>query len=89
MLLLFFGEINPKIYAAYNPHKLAFLFARPIRGVMILFAPLVKAFTFLSSLLFHKSREHSPSLHRTISRGRDQDLPDHGRPGHVAPSARR
>jgi putative hemolysin len=67
VLLLLFGEINPKIYAAYNPHKTAFLFVRPIRWVMFLFAPLVKAITFLSSLLFHKSREHSPSLNRTIS----------------------
>ncbi|MDD8025218.1 MAG: hemolysin family protein [Acidobacteriota bacterium] len=67
VLLLLFGEINPKIYAAYNPHKLAFLYARPIRVVMILFAPLVKLFTFVSSLIFRKSREHSPGLHRAIS----------------------
>ncbi|MCX6559724.1 MAG: hemolysin family protein [Candidatus Aminicenantes bacterium] len=67
ILLLFFSEINPKIYAAYNPHKLAFLFARPVRGVMILFAPLIKVFTFVSSLLFRKSRERSPSLNRTIT----------------------
>jgi putative hemolysin len=67
VLLLIFAEINPKIYAAYNPHKLAFLFARPVRGVMVLFTPLVKAFTFVSSLLFRKSRERSPSLSRTIT----------------------
>lgn len=67
VLLLFFGEINPKIYAAYNPHKLAFLFARPLRGLMILLSPLAKAFTFLSSLLFRKSRERSPSLAKSIS----------------------
>jgi putative hemolysin len=67
VLLLFFGEINPKIYAAYNPHKLAFLYARPIRGLMLLFAPLVKAFTFVSSLIFRRSRERSPGLNRTIS----------------------
>jgi putative hemolysin len=52
ILLLFFAEINPKIYAAYNPLKLAFLFARPIRAFMVLFYPFVKAFTFLSNLLF-------------------------------------
>ncbi len=67
VLLLFFGEINPKIYAAYNPHKLAFLYARPLRGLMIVLLPLVKAFTFLSSLLFRKAREQSPSLARSIS----------------------
>ncbi len=68
VLLLFFSEINPKIYAAYNPHKLTFLFVRPIRAFMFLFAPLVKAFTFVSSLIFRKSRESSPSLNRAISK---------------------
>ncbi len=67
VLLLFFSEINPKIYAAYNPHKLAFLFARPLRGLMVLLSPLVQAFTFLSSLLFRKSRESSPHLAKAIS----------------------
>ncbi len=67
VVLLFFSEINPKIYAAYHPHKLAFLVARPLRGIMILLFPLAKAFTFLSSLLFRKSREHSPSLAKSIS----------------------
>jgi putative hemolysin len=52
ILLLFFAEINPKIYAAYNPLKLAFLFSRPIRAFMILLFPFIKAFTFLSNLMF-------------------------------------
>ncbi len=67
VLLLFFAEFNPKIYAAYNPHKLAFLFAWPVRGLMILFYPLVRAFTFLSSLIFRRSRETSPSMAKALS----------------------
>ncbi len=67
LLLLFFSEINPKIYAAYNPHKLAFLFAWPVRGFMILFSPLVRAFTFISSLIFRHSRETSPSMAKALS----------------------
>jgi putative hemolysin len=56
LLLLFFSEINPKIYAAYNPLKLALAFAWPVRFFMLAFYPFVKAFTFLSSLIFRKSR---------------------------------
>ena len=39
LLLLFFAEINPKIYAAYNPLKMSFLLARPIRVFMIALLP--------------------------------------------------
>ena len=56
LLLLFFSEINPKIYAAYNPLKLALAFAWPVHFFMLAFYPFVKAFTFLSSLIFRKSR---------------------------------
>jgi len=52
LLILFFSEINPKVYAAYNPIKLSFFVAPLIRGFMVLLWPLVKAFTFFTSLLF-------------------------------------
>jgi putative hemolysin len=67
ILLLFFSEINPKIYAAYNPLKLSFLLARPIRALMIVLFPFVKAFTFLSGLLFPKAGRETRGSARAIS----------------------
>ena len=67
ILLLFFSEINPKIYAAYNPLKISFIFIKPIRALMILFYPFVKAFTFLSSLLFPSTERGSTSMSRSIT----------------------
>jgi putative hemolysin len=67
LLLLFFSEINPKIYAAYNPHKIAFFASKPIRLFMILFYPFVKAFTFLSSLLFPSTERGTVSMSRSIT----------------------
>ena len=67
LFLLFFSEINPKIYAAYNPLKLSFLFARPIRGFMLLFYPFVKAFTFVSSLIFPSTEKQAPGISRSIT----------------------
>jgi putative hemolysin len=67
LLLLFFAEINPKIYAAYNPLKLAFLFSGPIRVLMVLFFPFVKTFTFLSSRLFPSAGKGSRGLGRSIT----------------------
>jgi len=66
ILLLFFAEINPKIYAAYNPLKLSFLFSGPIRILMFVFFPFVKVFTFLSSRLFPSS-EGAHGLGRSIT----------------------
>jgi putative hemolysin len=40
--------------------KISFIFVKPIRALMILFYPFVKAFTFLSSLLF-TSTERGPA----------------------------
>ena len=57
VVLLFFSEINPKIYAAHHPHKLAFFFALPVRGLMFVLYPFVKAFTFVSGLLFPETRD--------------------------------
>ncbi len=67
LVLLVFSEINPKIYAAHHPHKVAFLISRPIRGVMILLYPFVKAFTLLSGLLFPAGKDREGSPRGTIS----------------------
>jgi putative hemolysin len=57
LLLLLFSEINPKVYAAYNPLKLSFFVAPLIRGFMVLFYPIVKAFTFFTRLLFREKED--------------------------------
>lgn len=57
VLLLLFGEINPKTYAAHHPLKVSFFFIYPIRVFVFLFYPFVKAFTFLSSLIFRSTQE--------------------------------
>ena len=56
ILLLFFGEINPKTFAAHNPIKTAFLFVQPLRFVIAAFSPLVWVFSFLSRLFFPSTR---------------------------------
>ena len=64
LLLLFFGEINPKTFAAHNPIKTAFLFIHPIRFLTAAFSPLVRVLSFLSRLLFPSSRNRSQGLSR-------------------------
>ncbi len=67
IFLLFFSEINPKIYAAYNPVKLSFLYIYPLKFFLVIFYPLVKMFTFLSSLMFRSSREERQALSRAMT----------------------
>ncbi len=62
LVLLLFSEINPKTYAAHNPLKASFFLVRAVRGLMILFYPLVKAFTFLSRRIF-PSQKNMPHGH--------------------------
>jgi putative hemolysin len=57
VLILIFGEINPKTLAAYHPLKTSLLVIRPLRLVVILFYPLVKAFTLLSGLIVRRGPE--------------------------------
>jgi putative hemolysin len=57
LLILIFGEINPKTLAAYHPLKTSLLVIRPLRLFVILFYPLIKAFTLLSGLIVHRTRE--------------------------------
>ena len=67
LVLLVFSEINPKIYAAHHPLKIAFLVSRPVRGFMILLYPFVKAFTLLSGLLFPAAKDKEGTPRGTIS----------------------
>ncbi len=66
-LILIFAEITPKTYAAYNPIKLSFLFVQPIRFFILIFFPFVKAFTFISRLIFPSSQKKEKGLGRSLS----------------------
>ena len=66
-LILILAEITPKTYAAYNPIKLSFLFVQPIRLFILIFYPFVKAFTFISSLIFPSSQKKEKGLGRSLS----------------------
>ena len=55
LLVFFFGEINPKTFAAYHPMKVSLFVVQPVRLFVILFYPFVKAFTFLSRLIVRGS----------------------------------
>ncbi|MDH7513449.1 MAG: hemolysin family protein [Clostridiales bacterium] len=57
LLILVFGEINPKTFAAYHPIKVSLLVVHPLRFFVGIFYPLVKAFTLLSRLLIPRPAE--------------------------------
>ena len=65
--ILIFAEITPKTYAAYNPIKLSFLVVQPIRFFILIFYPFVKAFTFISRLIFPSSQKKEKGLGRSLS----------------------
>jgi len=66
-LILILAEITPKTYAAYNPIKLSFLFAQPIRFFIVIFYPFVRAFIFISRLIFPSSQKKEKSLARSLN----------------------
>ena len=66
VFILFFGEINPKTYAAHHPLKLSFLLVYPVRAFMVLLFPLVKAFTFVTGLIMPSSKQGSGALARPL-----------------------
>ncbi len=66
VLILFFGEINPKTYAAHHPLKTSFRLVYPVRAFTILLYPLVKAFTFISGLVMPSSKQGSGALARPL-----------------------
>ena len=47
LLVLIFSEVLPKTYAITNPEKVASLVARPIKVIVLVFAPAVTAVRFL------------------------------------------
>lgn len=67
ILILILSEITPKTYAAYNPIKISFLFVQPIRFFVIIFFPFVKAFTFISSLIFPSSMKKRSGFSRSLN----------------------
>jgi putative hemolysin len=56
VLLLVFGEINPKTFAAHNAVRTVSLMAYPMRAVMVLFAPLTRIFGWMTGLLMPSSK---------------------------------
>lgn len=67
ILILLVGEITPKTYAAYNPIKISFLFARPVKLFIIVLYPVVRAFTFILRLAIPSSRQKTTGLSRVLN----------------------
>jgi putative hemolysin len=67
LLLLIFGEINPKTFAAHNSIRMATLFAYPVRGVMWLLSPLVKLFSLTTGLIMPSSRTSKDASGRSLN----------------------
>jgi putative hemolysin len=67
LLLLVFGEINPKTFAAHNAVRTVSLFSYPLRGVMVLFAPLVKVFSLVTGLVMPSSRTSQAGPSRSLN----------------------
>jgi len=67
LLLLVFGEINPKTFAAHNSLRTATAFAYPVRGVMILFSPVVKLFSLLTGLIMPSAKAGKDPSFRSLN----------------------
>ncbi|MBE3110707.1 MAG: HlyC/CorC family transporter [Acidobacteria bacterium] len=67
IFLLIFGEVNPKTFAAHNSLRTVTLVSYPIRGVMILFAPLVKLFSIMTGLIMPSSRPKPAGSSRPLN----------------------
>jgi putative hemolysin len=67
LLLLVFGEVNPKTFAAHNSLRTVSLVSYPIRGVMFLFAPLVKLFSLMTGLIMPSSRSRPEGSFRSLN----------------------
>ena len=66
LLLLIFGEINPKTFAAHNPLRTVLFAAYPIRGLMVLFSPLVRLFLLLTGVIMPSSKARRDDPHRSL-----------------------
>jgi putative hemolysin len=67
LLLLVFGEVNPKTFAAHNPVRTLNLTCYPIRGFMVFFSPLVKLFSLLTGLLMPSSKSAPSGSFRSLN----------------------
>jgi putative hemolysin len=67
LLLLVFGEVNPKTFAAHNSLRTVNLVSYPIRGAMILFAPLVKLFSLMTGLIMPSAKAKPYGSFRTLN----------------------
>ena len=67
VLLLVFGEINPKTFAAHNSVRTASLLAYPIKGVMFLLAPVAKLFSFMTGLIMPSSKTGRDASFRSLN----------------------
>jgi putative hemolysin len=71
VLLLVFGEINPKTFAAHNAVRTAAAFAYPLRAAMFVLTPLVKLFSLVTGLLMPSSKAQDAGAHRPLN---DEEL---------------
>ena len=67
LFLLVFAEINPKTFAAHNSLRTATVFAYPLRGIMILFSPVVKLFALLTGLLIPSAKPGRDASFRSLN----------------------
>jgi putative hemolysin len=59
LIILIFSETAPKTFAAQNPLKTALFLGYPVRGLMFLLYPLVKALSFVTAILVPSSRKRN------------------------------
>ncbi len=67
LLLLVFGEINPKTFAAHNALRTATLIAYPLRAVMFLLAPVTKLFSFMTGVIVPSSKSGGAGPFRSLN----------------------
>jgi len=67
VLLLVFGEINPKTFAAHNAVRTASLLAYPVRGAMIVLAPVAKLFGLMTGLIMPSSKADRAAASRALN----------------------
>jgi putative hemolysin len=67
LLLLVFGEINPKTFAAHNSVQTVKVFSYPLRGAMVILAPLAKLFTLFAGLLMPSSKAGKDAPFRSLN----------------------
>jgi len=67
LLLLIFGEINPKTFAAHNALRTVSLLAYPVRAAMFVMAPVAKLFNFITGLIIPSSKTGGGASFRSLN----------------------